>query len=279
MEGTHRALFAPLSPLPLLAGLLLLADLLIAAPDRKAAAQDLEVDLELVLAVDVSRSMDLKEQELQRNGYAQAISHPDVIAAIQGGLLQRIAVTYVEWAGPGRERVIVPWRLIDSEESAQGMTTALSSASLSSWSGTSITAALTFSSFLFHDNGYEGLRRVIDISGDGPNNAGGLVTIARDQVIAEGITINGLPILAGTPGAYGIAYLDAYYEACVIGGPGAFMVTVFDMETFAVAIRQKLILEIAGRTPWKQVAQAPGEVPDVIDCAIGEKIRMRWEDH
>ena len=273
MDGTLRALFAPLF------AQLLLAGLLSAAVDRQAAAQDLEVDLELVLAVDVSRSMDLKEQELQRNGYAQAISHPDVIAAIEGGLLQRIAVTYVEWAGPGRERVIVPWRLIDSEESAKGMTAALSGASLSSWSGTSITAALTFSASLFQDNGYEGLRRVIDISGDGPNNAGGLVTIARDQVIAEGITINGLPILAGTPGAYGIAYLDAYYEACVIGGPGAFMVTVFDMETFAVAIRQKLILEIAGRSPWKQIAQARSEVPDVIDCAIGEKIRMRWEDH
>jgi hypothetical protein len=273
MEGTHRALCSPL------ALALLLAGLWATVPQRDAKAQDLEVDLELVLAVDVSRSMDLKEQELQRNGYAQAISHPDVIAAIDGGQLQRIAVTYVEWAGPGRERVIVPWRLIDSEESAQAMTQSLSSASLSSWSGTSITTALTFSSFLFQNNGYEGLRRVIDISGDGPNNAGGLVTIARDQVIAEGITINGLPILAGTPGAYGIEYLDAYYEACVIGGPGAFMVTVFDMETFAVAIRQKLILEIAGRSPWKQYAQATREVPDVIDCAIGEKIRMRWEDH
>lgn len=239
----------------------------------------MEVDLELVLAVDVSRSMDLAEQELQRSGYAQGISHPDVVEAITGGMLGKIAVTYVEWAGPGRERMVVPWRLIDSQETADEMSEILMIEGLSAWTGTSITAALRYSAGLFDNNGYEGLRRVIDISGDGPNNAGGLVTDIRDQIVEQGITINGLPILAGTPGFYGVDYLDAYYEDCVIGGTGAFLVTVYEAENFASAIRQKLILEIAGEQPRRQYAQRLGQgpAPAVIDCLIGEKIRAQWE--
>lgn len=246
----------------------------------------MEVDLELVLAVDVSRSMDLAEQELQRQGYVQAIRDPEVVAAITGGMLGRIAVTYVEWAGSGRTRVIVPWTLIDSEESAEAMSQSLAEGDLSAWTGTSITEALRVSMTLIESNGYEGLRKVIDVSGDGPNNIGGLVTRARDAAVERGITINGLPILAGTPGFYGVDYLDAYYEACVIGGPGAFMITVFEIENFAAAIRQKLILEIAGGQPHQQLAQLQDQVaqglgrgpaPNPIDCEIGEKIRRQWD--
>ena len=244
-----------------------------------AAAQEIEVDLELVLAVDISRSMDLEEQQLQRSGYSEAIRHPEVIEAIENGLLGRIAVIYVEWAGPGRERIIEDWRIIDSKESAVALSEDLLWGELTALRGTSITSALAFSQRLFEGNGYSGLRRVIDISGDGPNNAGGLVTDARDAVIAGGITINGLPIIAGSPGFYGIDYLDAYYEACVIGGPGAFMVTVLDIDHFKTAIRQKLVLEIAGEVPRIQFAQASQGPPAVIDCEIGEKIRARWEDN
>lgn len=243
------------------------------------ARQRIAVDLELVLAVDVSLSVDSEEALLQRQGYVQAFRDPLVIEAIGAGILGRISVTYFEWANSAHNQLIVDWTLIDSPASAERFAAALEERRPGPAHYTSISGAIDFGAGLFKDNGFEGTRQVIDVSGDGPNNWGDLVNKARDRAVAQGITINGLPILAGTPGAYGIEYLDAYYEACVIGGPGAFMVTVFDMETFAVAIRQKLILEIAGRSPWKQYAQATREVPDVIDCAIGEKIRMRWEDH
>ena len=139
-----------------------------------AAAQEIEVDLELVLAVDISRSMDLEEQQLQRSGYSEAIRHPEVIEAIENGLLGRIAVIYVEWAGPGRERIIEDWRIIDSKESAVALSEDLLWGELTALRGTSITSALAFSQRLFEGNGYSGLRRVIDISGDGRTTPGDL---------------------------------------------------------------------------------------------------------
>ena len=235
-----------------------------------------EVDLELVLAVDVSRSMDLREQELQREGYVNAFRHPEVISAIGSGMLGRIAVTYIEWAGPGSQKIVVPWMVIDGDESANAFADRLDT-QISRLRGTSISGALRFASTLFGGNGIEGMRRVIDISGDGPNNMGPAVVPVRDAVLADGVTINGLPIMlnAANDGFYSIRDLDIYYEDCVIGGPGAFLVTVESSDRFTEAIRRKLVLEIAGAEPELMPVAMLGEKPR-IDCRIGERMRERW---
>ncbi len=244
-----------------------------------ARAQAIPVDLELVLAVDVSRSMDLDEQELQRRGYLEAITAPEVIHAIRAGGFGRIAVTYVEWSGPSWQQVVVPWRLIDGPQSAQAFAAELAEAPLSRERWTSISAALLFAADLFDKSPYQGLRRVIDVSGDGPNNAGPMIEPVRDAVLARGIVINGLPIMLKDPhpGFGSIPDLDIYYEDCVTGGPGSFVIPVREKEQFVPAIRQKLWLEVAGRTA--EVIPAAARAPEKrIDCLIGEKIRMQWLD-
>jgi hypothetical protein len=244
-----------------------------------AFAQETEVDLELILAVDVSRSMDASEQQLQRNGYITALQHPEVIAAIRAGFLGRIAITYVQWAGPGTEEITVPWTLIDSAESAAAFTDVIDAKPVTSLRATSISAALTFSASLFDGNGFQASRQVIDVSGDGPNNMGYPVLEARERVLERGITINGLPIMLHKDyfGGYSIPNLDVYYEDCVIGGPGAFLITVEDIKRIAEAIRRKLVLEIAGG-PAQVVPAAFPEPAPRIDCMIGEKLRRRWMD-
>jgi hypothetical protein len=247
---------------------------------RAAADDGPVVDLELVLAVDVSWSMDIEEQNLQREGYVAAIRDPAFIAALRTGDFQRIALTYVEWAGVGLERVVVPWAIVDGEASARAFADSLAAAPIARMRRTSISSALVNSARLF-DNGINGMRQVIDISGDGPNNAGIPVTEARDEVLAKGITINGLPIMIkrGNPGGYfQLDDLDIYYEDCVIGGFGSFMITVDEETRFSEAIRRKLILEIAGLAPEVVPAQfrAPGSPPR-IDCEIGEKEWRRWQ--
>lgn len=246
-----------------------------------SAAADIDVDLELVLAVDVSRSMDPSEQRLQKEGYLAALKHPEVIEAIRSGFLGRIAVIYAEWAGPGSHEIIAPWTLIDGLESAEAFTASIASRPVSYLHGTSISGALLFSSGLFEGNGYRGERQVIDVSGDGPNNMGYPVLQVRESVLNRGITINGLPIMlhADYLSGYSIPNLDVYYEDCVIGGPGAFLVTVESIDRIAEAIRRKLVLEIAGAEPKIMPAAEtfPGRVPR-IDCLIGEKLRRRWMD-
>lgn len=251
-------------------------------PVASAAAQDQPVDLELVLAVDVSRSMDEDEQALQRDGYVTALTHPEVIDAITSGVQGRIAITYVEWAGPGSQSIILPWRLIDGAAAARAAAAELSQTSGTlTRRGTSISGALLFTTALFDNNGFDGIRRAIDISGDGPNNAGWPVSGARQMALAKGITINGLPVILKRGGFGGLPepeMLDAYYRDCVIGGPGAFTVPVRSTAQFADAIRRKLVLEIAGRTPAVMptafvMTQAGG-----TDCMIGEKTRPRWLD-
>lgn len=238
------------------------------------------VDVELILAVDVSWSMDIDEQDLQREGYVEAIRNPEFIAAIHRGDWQRIAITYVEWAGVGLERTVVPWTVISDAASANAFADALRAAPITRMRRTSISSALTNTAKLF-DNGIDGMRRVIDISGDGPNNAGMAVTAARDEVLAEGIIINGLPIMIkeGNPGGYfQLENLDVYYEDCVIGGFGSFMITVNDAERLTEAIRRKLILEIAGIAPQVIPAQyRPPGSPPRVDCEIGEKEWRRWQ--
>jgi len=245
------------------------------------------VDLELVLAIDISRSMDLDELKLQRQGYVEAFRHPEVIRAIETGPNGRIAVTYVEWAGSAYQSVLVPWSIVSNQAEAEAFAERIGAAPLERERGTSISHGLDFSAGLFASSGASGLRRAIDISGDGPNNVGPPVAPMRDRVAADGITINGLPIMLKTvtaAGPYNIPDLDIYYEDCVIGGPGAFVVTVDDPARFAFAIRRKLVLEIAGAGPQGPPGAAGARVVPVadvrpaprVDCLVGEKARGRW---
>jgi len=233
-----------------------------------------EVDLELVLAVDVSYSMDVDEQREQRLGYAQAITSPQVLSAIRSGLLGRIAVSYLEWAGALSQRVIVDWRIIDDEASAQAFADILRKAGLVRVFRTSISEGLVEAARMIHANSYEGLRKVIDVSGDGPNNQGRLVETARDAVVASGITINGLPLMLKRPALnwYDIPNLDEYYRRCVVGGAGAFIVPVRERSAFARAIRQKLVLEIAGRSPLAPRLAPVQSLSKEPLCTIGERM-------
>jgi hypothetical protein len=238
----------------------------------------LDVDVELVLAVDISYSMDPEELTLQREGYVAAITSPEFLNALRGGMHARVAVTYIEWAGVIEQKIVVPWRLIDGPATAEAMAAEIGRAPLRRAYRTSISGALNFSLPLFDGNGFSGLRRVIDVSGDGTNNQGPLVTLARDEVLAKGVTINGLPIMLKrpNPATMDIPNLDIYYEDCVIGGPGAFVVPIREREKFREAIRTKLVLEIASRTPEAHVIPAAADNPR-ISCTIGERMwQQRW---
>jgi hypothetical protein len=227
-----------------LAGAVLLA---LALP---AAAE--EVDLQLVLAVDVSGSIDDVEAALQRDGYQKALIHPRVIEAIKSGPIGRIAVTYVEWAGDSFQHTIVEWRVIHDEASARAFVSALAETPVLRERRTSISSAIDYSVSRLQASGHVSTRRAIDISGDGYNNIGRDVVAARDEAVRAGITINGLPIINDRPNPFGrpaVIDLDKYYETYVVGGPGAFVVVARDFNSFAAAILQKLILEISGITP------------------------------
>ncbi|MGY3454113.1 DUF1194 domain-containing protein [Bradyrhizobium sp. USDA 4353] len=254
-----------------------------AAPGGKSAQQlsekEASVDVELILAVDVSYSMDLDELAIQREGYAQALSSREFLQALKNGVHGRIAVTYFEWAASSDQKVIIPWRVIDGPESADAVAAEIMKTPIRRASRTSISGAIYFAMPLFDDNPYRGLRRVIDISGDGPNNNGGPVTIARDEAINKGITINGLPIMVKEPSysTMDIENLDLYYKDCVTGGRGSFVVTIKSRDEFKEAIRTKLLMEVAGRAPPPRivpVADDTGKEPRV-SCLIGEKI---WQD-
>src|SRR5262249_11163061 len=242
------------------------------------AAPATSVDVELVLAVDVSYSMDPDEQQLQREGYIAAITSRDFLQAVKQGMHGRVAMTYFEWAGSHHQQMIVPWLVIDGPESADSFAADIGRARYTRASRTSISSALLFAAPLFDGSGYRGVRRVIDVSGDGVNNNGPLVTTARDEVLAKGITINGLPILLKRPNAstLDIDQLDIYYEDCVIGGPGAFVIPIRNREQFKEAIRTKLVLEIAGRTPERRIVPVAADKPRV-SCTIGERLwQERW---
>ena len=261
----------------MLIGLRLLSFVLLLAigATGRAHAQSVEVDLELVLLVDVSRSMSADELELQRRGYAEALASPEVFDAVQRGFLQNVALTYVEWAGT--QQIIVDWRLIETQADLQDFARQLSVRFDPELRRTSISDALHFASGLIEANDYAGLRRVIDISGDGPNNLGPRVTEARDATIAKGITINGLPLMTDD-GAFSQFYLpdlDIYYQTCVIGGSGAFVIPVTDWPAFAEAVKRKLVLEIAGLRPGPRIIPAQLTQRDPRDCEVGEKI---WRD-
>jgi hypothetical protein len=241
-----------------------------------ARAADTPVDLELILAVDVSRSMDTDEQQLQRDGSVAALTHPEVVSAITQGRHGRIALSYVEWAGPDTQYKVMDWRVIDGPASARTFAAELAQAPIQHFQGTSISNGLAFAAPQFDHNGYEAARRVIDVSGDGPNNMGIPIELAREPVVQGGITINGLPIMIKRPeGFAAIPNLDVYYEDCVIGGFGAFTVVVHSADQFAEAIRRKLVLEIAGNEP-RVIPAAATASGKRIDCLIGEKLREQW---
>ena len=251
----------------------------VAAPNpnfQRADAKEATVDVELVLAVDVSYSMDMDELAIQREGYAQAIVSKDFLQALKTGPHGKIAVTYFEWAASTDQKIIIPWRVIDGPETADAVAAEIMKTPIRRASRTSISGAINFAMPLFEENPYHGLRRVIDISGDGPNNNGSPVTLARDTALEKGIIINGLPIMVKEPSfsTMDIDNLDLYYEDCVIGGPGSFVVTIKDREKFKEAIRTKLILEVAGRTPQRRIVPVADKEPRV-SCMIGEKI---WQD-
>jgi uncharacterized protein DUF1194 len=251
-----------------------------AAPAVRPGAESAStpVDVELVLAVDISYSMDPDEQALQREGYVQALTSRDFLRALKEGMHGKIAVTYFEWAGYTEQKVIVPWRLIDGPESADAVAAEIANAPYRRAARTSISGALLFALPLFESSGFRGARRVIDVSGDGTNNNGQLVTLARDEVLSKGITINGLPIMLKrpTPSMMDIDQLDVYFEDCVIGGPGAFVVPIREREKFIEAIRTKLLLEIARHVPAAPVIPAAADKPRV-SCTVGERMwQERW---
>jgi hypothetical protein len=234
------------------------------------------VDIELILAVDVSYSMDMDELAIQREGYAQAIVSREFLQALKSLPNGKISVTYFEWAASSDQKIIIPWRLIDGPETADAVADEIMKTPIRRASRTSISGAINFAMPLFDEDPYHGLRRVIDISGDGPNNNGGPVTVARDAALEKGIIINGLPIMVKEPSysTMDIDNLDFYYEDCVIGGPGSFVVSIKDRDKFKEAIRAKLLLEVAGKTPERRAVPVAAKEPRV-SCMIGEKI---WQD-
>ena len=251
----------------------------LAAPNPRFADRSpsaVAVDVELVIAVDVSYSMDPEEQALQREGYIQALTSREFLSALREGANGKIAITYYEWAGANDQKIVMPWRLIDGPEAADAVAAEIARAPYRRASRTSISGALKFAKLLFDNSGYRGLRRVIDVSGDGANYAGDLIVPTRDDVLGAGITINGLPIMLNRPnfGSVDISELDIYSEDCVTGGPGSFVIPIRERAEFVKATRTKLVLEIASREPEARVIPASADKPR-ISCTIGEKM---WQD-
>jgi hypothetical protein len=223
--------------------------MLCVGPAPIGATDDDDVDVQLVLAVDVSRSIDDQEYDLQKRGYAEALLHPAVIDSILQGRRRAIAITYIEWSGSDAQKVLVPWTVVRDGESAE-LFSGLLLASQRAFNGwTSISGAIDFSVAQFDHSPYKSARRVIDVSGDGTNNSGRPAAAARDDALAKGMIINGLVIMNEQPpkGSFrgGEPPLDEFYRNDVIGGPGAFLIAIDDFTSFAHAIRNKLIREIA----------------------------------
>ena len=219
------------------------------------------VDLVLVLVSDVSRSVDDSEFKMEKDGYSAAFNDTRVLAAIKGGAIGAIAVSYIEFAGSYEVRTVVDWRVIRDAGSARTFTDALVAAPRSFWGRTSVSAGIDRAMQLLAESPFEAQRRVIDVAGDGTNNSGREVTLARDDALAAGVTINGLAIINENPVSYTFAHvqppggLPNWYKENVTGGPGNFVVEVRSFQAFGEAMTRKLINEIAGRAPATQLAQ------------------------
>lgn len=241
----------------------LLAVLVLTGPVR--ADDQIQVDLELILAVDVSGSVDEEEAALQRQGYLRALVHPQVLRAISGGEKRRIGVTYIEWAGYHFQRVVVDWAVLSDKASAESFVAKIADAPISTERWTSISGAIEFAMKRFEASPFKSPRRVIDISGDGRNNNGRDLAETRAEALAKGIVINGLPIVNDRPTRWGTPperELDKYYRDYVIGGSGAFYIVADGFQAFAEAIRTKLVREISGRTgDFRERAMLPERLP------------------
>ena len=193
--------------------------------------------------------MDLDELAIQRDGYAQAIVSQEFLQALKSGPNSRISVTYFEWAASNDQKIIIPWRVIDGPETADAVAAEIMKSPIRRGSRTSISGAIDFAMPLFDENTYRGIRRVIDISGDGPNNNGSPVAAARDAAVEKGVVINGLPIMVKEPSysTMDIDSLDLYYEDCVIGGPGSFVVAIKERDKFKEAIRTSCCSKSPGK--------------------------------
>lgn len=228
------------------------------APQARAQTSDKDVDLLLVLAADVSRSVDQAKFQLQREGYAAAVSDKRVLEAITAGRNRRIALCFVEWSGASAQKVVIPWSVIDGPDAARKFGDQLLELPRSFAERTSISGGIDFSVALMDKSPYRAARKTIDVSGDGTNNSGRDVTLARDEALAKGITINGLVILSDRPMAWNPEHtnppggLPNYFRNNVIGGPGAFVIVAEDFNSFGQAIVKKLIAEIAEAPPATQ---------------------------
>jgi hypothetical protein len=249
----------------LLGAALVMLSLVLAAPPLAARER---VDLLLVLAADVSRSVDGSKFKLQRTGYAEAISDPRVLEAIKSGGSGRIAVTFVEWAGSSSQKVLIDWSVIDGPEAARKFADQLLEEPRAFYDRTSISAGIDFAMTLFESAPFEADRRTIDVSGDGTNNSGREVTAARDDAVRKGVTINALAILSDMPTPWNpehtnpVGGLPAYFEKNVIGGPGAFVIVAEDFGSFGKAILNKLIAEIAALPPGRHAGLASSPLPE-----------------
>jgi hypothetical protein len=235
-----------------------------------AAPAETRVDLALVLAVDVSFSMEPDEQDLQRHGFAEAFQSPEVHQAVRQGVLGGIAVVYVEWSGAFDQQIIVPWTVIEQPADGLAFAERLSQSPVHRMSYTSLSGAIDFGVRQLRQSGLHADRQVIDISGDGANNSGRTVTLARDEALAHGITINGLPImLRRLDSLWDIDNLDLYFRDCVIGGPGAFLVPVREKTQFIEAIKAKIIREVTDRLQPRSLVQL-AQADSATNCLAGE---------
>src|SRR5258708_7344057 len=230
---------------------------LVGSPAVRAAE---EVDLLLVLSSDVSRSIDAPKFKLQRDGYAATIVNPRVIQAIRSGALGKIGVSFVEWSGVGSQKIVIDWTIIHDEASAKDFSAQVIEAPRAFAERTSISAGIDFALAQLARSPYDAARRTIDISGDGTNNSGRDVNVARDEALAKGVTINGLVILTENPLSFSAEHtnppggLENYYRNNVVGGPGAFVMVAENFNSFGQAILNKLIAEIAAN-PYPKQAQ------------------------
>jgi hypothetical protein len=258
----------------------LLAFILAALP---AAAQDKkEVDLALAMGIDISGSIDPDEARLQREGYVKAFRDPLIIKAILGGPNGRIAVSYYEWSDSWMQKLLIDWTLLDSEAAIQAFASRLSEAPISIARRTSISGAIRYAIPLFGRSPYEAQRKVLDISGDGSNNDGGLVTEMRHEALKDRIVINGLPIMNDRPNPFGFPNetdLDRYYLHCVTGGPRSFVEVASSFEDFPRAVRKKLLQEVADLGPRQDFdIGGLGPLRDGTQLAQAGRPRARADD-
>jgi len=233
---------------------------------RGASPAPEPVDVELILAVDVSRSIDALEHETQMRGYAAAFRDAEVIRAIAGGGIGAIACTLFTWSDADSQENLVPWTRIDGAEAAERFAAAVDAAPRRTWSYTSISGAMEHAMRLYEGSGYEGTRRVLDISGDGMNNSGRRLAPVRARVMEEGVILNGLAVLDRSPGPGNPAALEDYYREEVIGGPGSFLVVADGFEAFDRAVRRKIAREVAGIDAGPRHAAGP----------VVERVGARW---